>query len=225
MPSPIRFTLLSKRGDSLILASLVAFLLGYIPAHAESTTNPCHRITGASERLNCYDSQTGFSTQKIPSEADESATAPEPDGQQWQYQDEVSQLDDRKDVWLSLKSLNTQPNQIGHPETARLWVRCMNNSTNVFITFNDYTSEDQNVRYRLDDAPVKKVWMQTMNGGDGIGLWSGKSAIPLTKRFFGKDKLVVAYDSYSNHNLEFTFDISGLRSRIEPLASSCNWLP
>lgn len=180
----------------------------------------CHAVAEDEARLACYDHQTGY-------------TAPEPEpappenagGEQWQLSQETSNLDSRKDVWLHVSSDNTQPNQIGRPEHARLWVRCMNNSTNVFVTFNDYTPDNQNVRYKLDDGPVRKKWMVHMQGGEGVGLWSGKSAIPLAKELFDQKKLVVAYNSYNNFNLEFVFDVSGLRARIDPLAQSCGWTP
>lgn len=100
----------------------------------------------------------------------------------------------------------------------------MENKTNVLIGFDRYTTDDQNVRYRLDDEPVRKQWMTTMRGGDGVGIWSGSRAIPFIKQMFGKDSLVVAYDTYSGP-VEFSFNISGLRARIEPLAENCQWTP
>lgn len=188
----------------------------------------CHTLSGAQERLSCYDETTGYELQEV---AEEEATevlatdATSPQGGQWVYSDEESALDGRKDVWLSVLSENTQGNQINRPEKARLWIRCMQNSTNIFISFNSYTSDNQTVRYRLDEDSMKSVWMETMNGGDGIGVWSGGRAIPLIKNIFGKEKLVLGYSSYSSNNLEFTFNVSGLRARIDPLAESCHWQP
>ena len=190
---------------------------------AQEGANPCHALATDATRLSCYDAQTGYTGSEAGAVAP-GKDAPD-DGAQWLYSQETSSLDGKTDVWLSVSSENTQPNQIGRPERARLWVRCMNNSTNVFVTFNDYTPDDQNLRYKLDDGPIRKKWMISMQGGEGIGLWSGKSAIPFARAIFGKERLVLAYNSYNNFNLEFTFDVAGLRARIDPLARSCQWKP
>lgn len=100
----------------------------------------------------------------------------------------------------------------------------MNNRTNVLVGFDRYTTDDQSVRYRLDDGPVAQQWMQPMRGGEGIGIWSGARAIPFTRQLFGKERLVVGYNTYRGP-VEFTFPVSGLRARIAPLATSCNWTP
>jgi type VI secretion system protein VasI len=193
----------------------------------EGQFSSCHAVNDAEKRLACYDEATGYEKSDTVTKAtkpDASATEAS-QGRQWVYSDEKSALDGRKDIWLRVSSENTQPNQIGSPESATLWVRCMKNSTNVLIGFNSYTTDDQTVRYRLDEDKMRSVWMQTIKGGDGIGLWSGSRAIPFIKGMFGKDKLVIGYSSYSSNNLEFTFDISGLRARIPPLAEACHWAP
>tara|TARA_Y100000815_G_C13263787_1_gene470341 strand:+ start:145 stop:801 length:657 start_codon:yes stop_codon:yes gene_type:complete len=211
--------------------TLIALLLALSAqaGHAE-TEGPkgCHALSGAEDRLSCYDEATGYAPQEpVEEEAPEGLASDDTpqQGGHWIYSDEESALDGRKDVWLSVLSENTQGNQINRPEKARLWIRCMQNSTNIFISFNNYTTDNQTVRYRLDDDGMKTVWMETMTGGEGIGVWSGSRAIPLIKSIFGKEKLVLGYSSYSSNNLEFTFDVSGLRARIDPLAESCHWQP
>lgn len=190
----------------------------------------CHIMSTNYVRLMCYDKASGYVTPK-PDQPDEIVTeAPsvvpdvEPGGKQWRYKDETSALDNRKDVWLSLTSKNTEGNAIGSPIRATLWVRCMQNKTNLLIGFDRYTTDNQNVKYKLDDGPVQKQWMATMSGGDGIGIWSGSRAIPFIKRMFSKDSLVISYNTYTGP-VEFSFDISGLKERIDPLATACQWKP
>lgn len=180
----------------------------------------CHALEDSGDRLKCYDNTTGFVALIEPV-----ATSVVPDGSQWFLETETSALDGRTDVWLRVTSQNTQPNQIGRATRAHFWVRCMQNRTNAFITFESYTSRNQQVRYKLDDKPIQSVWMETMDGGRGIGLWSGNRAIPFVRELFGASELVMAYASYSDRNLEFTFDISGLRDQIAPLSDSCSWSP
>ena len=191
-----------------------------LPAQVFADISRCHDLTGSRDRLACYDEETRFEiVEDLEDKRDDTAE------QKWVVKTETSALDGRDDVWLSVQSENTQPDQIGRPAHARLYLRCMNDTTNVFLTFNSFTTEDQDVRFRLDDAPVRSVQMEVMNGGDGIGIWPGGLAIAFIRRLFEKERFVVAYRSYSNHNLEFSFDISGLKDRISPLAESCGWMP
>lgn len=188
----------------------------------------CHALSLGEERLSCYDDATGYEPTAEEPNTPVTAQEVEPivdDGEQWRFTNEKSALDGREDVWLSVTSQNTQPNQIGQTSRATFWVRCMQNKTNAFVLFNTYTSDDQTVRYRFDEESVKSIWMETMTGGEGIGVWSGGRAIPFIKDIFGKNELIIGYSSYSNNNLEFTFDVSGLRARIEPLAENCQWQP
>lgn len=210
------------------MIKLVAPIAGWfavlsVSANADQVANTCHVFDDAGTRLACYDSQTSYE----PKETQEAAatTPAKSPGSQWREAAETSALDGRKDVWLSVDSKNTQPNQIGSPEHARIWVRCMQNSTNFFVTFNDFTSDNQNVRFKIDEGSVQRIWMVHMRGGDGIGIWSGGKAIPFVKNLFDASDLTIAYKSFSNNNLEFDFDISGLRERIDPLANSCEWKP
>ena len=188
---------------------------------ATSAAASCLEIQNPLERLRCYDEVFGFERPDVEAAIDSQLT----DGTHWHVETETSALDGRTDVWLRVMSENTQPNQIGRATRAYFWVRCMQNTTNAFITFESYTARDQQVRYKLDEAPVQTVRMETMDGGRGIGLWSGRRAIPFVRELFGSSEIVVGYASYSDRNLEFTFNISGLRDQIGPLADSCGWTP
>jgi len=130
----------------------------------------------------------------------------------------------QKDVWLAVPSENRQGNQIGRLESATLWLRCMEKTTGLVIELDKYTSDAQNVRIKFDDGPIQKQWRNTLRGGEGVGVFTGAKVIPLIKKMFDKRKMIVSYDTYSN-NVEFVFNISGLRERIDPLAAACNWKP
>lgn len=211
----------------LIGLSLALCKLAGVAVAEDDLTN-CHGISGDATRLLCYDNMTGYEPEEMDQPAAiapaEEAIPTEARGAQWRYSEERSALDNRKDVWLSVTSRNTEGNSIGTPTRAWLWVRCMNNRTNVFIGFNRYTSDSQNVRYRFDDGPIQNQWMDPLRGGEGIGIWSGGRAIPFIRQMFGKEELVVAYDTFSGP-VEFVFDVAGLRARVDPLANACEWSP
>lgn len=196
-------------------------------AASEERFDKCHMMKTDYIRLICYDKETGYEKPLVEPEETEQVNEVSPqesEGKHWRYSEDRSALDNRKDVWLSVSSKNTEGNSIGSPIRATLWLRCMENKTNVVIGFDLYTTDNQNVKYKFDDGAVQKQWMEVMRGGDGVGIWSGARAIPFIRKMFDKQKMVVAYKTYSR-SVEFTFDISGLRSRIEPLAEQCEWTP
>lgn len=208
---------------------IVGIFLPSIIFADEAALEKCHKISTDYIRLLCYDRETGYKKIEADPKAKDRVEKADPttskqSGKQWRYSEEVSALDDRKDVWLSVFSKNTEGNSIGSPIRATLWIRCMENKTNVLIGFDRYTTDDQNVRYKFDNEPIDKQWMETMRGGDGIGIWSGSRSISFIRKMFDKERLVIAYNTYSAP-VEFTFDISGLRARIPPLARECEWTP
>lgn len=219
----------------LAIATAAPLFLLSSPASAIEP-QACHGKSEIAERLACYDEATGYKAEaegpmgEVATRESEATSSPETaetedQGEQWRLTTERSEMDGRSDVWLRLQSENRQPNQIGSPETATLWIRCMQNKTNLLISFNSYTSDGQTVRYKFDEEIPKRIWMDNILGGDGIGVFSGGKAIPFIKEFYGKKRFIVAYNSYSNHNLEFTFDVAGLKARIAPVAESCGWKP
>lgn len=206
---------------ALIYSAILSCALATPVSSHEMTGSACHALTDDAKRLDCYDRRTGRASEEAETAEEQANTQ---SGDHWWFSEEESALDSRKDVWLRVTSSNSEPDNIGGLRNAYLWVRCMENRTNLFITFDRYTSDNQNVKYRLDEGAVKKQWMETMNGGDGIGIWSGGRAIPFIKSMLGKDEMVVSYDTYSAL-VEFKFDISGLNNRIAPLAEACSWRP
>jgi len=209
---------------SVRISAITAVLLSGSIVNAQTEdTSECLAIKDDIPRLACYDAALKY-VKDDAGVVEVEAETPIATGQHWRLTEENSALDDRTDIWLSVTSKNTEGNSIGSPIRATLFMRCMENKTNVLIGFDRYTTDNQNVRFRLDDTPVQSQWMETMRGGDGIGVWSGGPAIPLIKKFLGHSKLVIGYNTYTGP-VEFEFDISGLDQRIEPLANSCGWKP
>jgi type VI secretion system protein VasI len=208
-----------------ILAVALALPSGLL-AETKRTLENCHAMSTGYIRLMCYDEVSGFKAEKEEqvSEAAETEQISKPSGNQWRVSTEKSALTGRTDVFMSISSENRESNNIGTPEAGRLWIRCMDNTTALLITHGIYVSDAHNVRYKLDDGPIQKKWMNTLNGGDGVGLFSGSASIPFIKSMFGKDKMVAVISGYSR-KVELVFDISGLRERIDELATSCEWTP
>ncbi|AJY46896.1 type VI secretion system-associated protein TagO [Martelella endophytica] len=192
----------------------------------------CHNQDTDRARLICYDHVTGYEASAEPGapisgdELDKNlaktADKVKKLGLQWRVRETKSKLDERHDVFLTTLSSNTQPNQIGQYEHASLTVRCMENTTSVLFGLPQYISDSQTVRYRLDDDPVRSIWMDPMRGGDGAGVWTGAKAIPFIKQMLGKNELILSFKAYSR-GLEFTFPIYGLKGHINQVAEACKW--
>ena len=211
-----------KRLTYCIVAAALALPSGIL-AETKRTLEDCHIMNTGYIRLMCYDEVSGFKAEKAP-EPTTSKQVTKPSGNQWSVSTEKSALTGRTDVFMSIASENREPNSIGTPEAGRLWIRCMDNTTALLIMHGIYVSDAHNVRYKLDDGPIQKKWMRTLRGGDGVGLFSGRASIPFIKSMFDKDKMVAVISGYSR-NVELEFDISGLRDRIDELATSCEWKP
>lgn len=208
-----------------VLAVSLALPTGLL-AETKRTLKDCHVMSTGYIRLMCYDEVSGFKSDNAEqtSETTETKQITKPSGNQWDVSTEKSALTGRTDVFMSISSENREPNSIGTPEAGRLYLRCMDNTTALLIIHGIYVSDAHNVRYKFDDGPIQKKWMNPLKGGDGVGLFSGRASIPFIKSMFDKDKMVAVISGYSR-DAELVFDISGLRDRIDELATSCEWKP
>ena len=205
-------------------AALIAVMLMIASqAGAVDILKLCHPWDDRETRLDCYDQFTRFNSSSENSLTEDSKATAVVGGTQWRHNQGFSEMYGTKHIWLSVISTNTQRNRIEKLETAWFGLRCMDNKTNLFIRFEDYINEDQNVRYKTDNDSIKSVWMRAFKTNDGVGIFSGRKAIPFIKKLADKKQLIVRFKSYSNASLEFIFDISGLRSQVKELADACEW--
>lgn len=156
------------------------------------------------------------------------AAPPAPlDKGKWYVTEDTSQLDDSATVVLSLESNDTIAGQFGEAGPARIYLRCMENTTSVFLVLNDmFLSDIQGfgtVDFRIDAKAVDKVRMQSSTDNKALGLWSGGSAIPFAKKLMDGEKVVFRATPYSESPVEFSFDLAGLPVALAPLRNACKW--
>ena len=144
----------------------------------------------------------------------------------WEIMTDVSKIDDTKSVYLSV--LADKEVRIGRYDRTKpiLWVRCRENETSVFVVYNHFLGSDEiSVTLRRDaEAAMKSDWSISTNHF-ATGLWGGSSAIEFIKSLYGKRQLLVRLTPYSESSVTVSFDISGLKSVIPPLAKACGWAP
>lgn len=201
-----------------ILYFAAAVALGF-PSSALSQADKCAGIENDLDRLACYDAASG----RTPSSKTSKAAG------SWNERIVTSEFEDTKDVFLYVDS--EAPIDCGSlrgSSEARLFLRCMENTTAVIIqTKCHLTSSRYNgygdVDVRMDDAPAKVVSMESSTSNDALGLWSGGKAIPFIKSMIGKEKLITRFTPFSESPVTARFDITGLDEAIAPLRESCGW--
>ena len=110
---------------------------------------------------------------------------------------------------------------------ATLLLRCLENTTAIYITTNCYLSSGYGgygrVDVRLDDTPAFHSDMDASTDNKALGLWRGNRSIPFIKRMLGKDRMIVRFTPFNESPVTAKFDIAGLEEAIKPLRESCGW--
>ena len=142
----------------------------------------------------------------------------------WRVRTETSPLDDSTSVFLRTSGTPIQ-GPYGEDVIPRLHIRCVENSTAVYIHFGGHFMSDYlhgRVDYRIDDTPARHRQFSESNSHEALGLWHG-TGIGFIKSLFGHDELYVRATPHSESWVSTTFRIGGLEEEITPLRHSCDW--
>lgn len=145
----------------------------------------------------------------------------------WRIQNEVSKLDDTKNVFLSTKNTNNVTDRFGRAKTITMHIQCRENTTLFYVHFDTFMSDHRNgtVTYRLDKAKARTVKMRESNNNQALGLWNGGSSIPMLRKMLGKKYMLIQATPHSDSAITAEFDIAGIDTAIAPLAEACGWKP
>lgn len=199
---------------SLFLAALVSTAAGQ--THA-ATPEDCAKIAADTERLACYDLQFKASVSSVPQPAES----------KWLVREEVSKIDDSKNVLLYLSATEPITDRLGQPSILALSIACREGKTNLWLYFGGQFMADLNgggrVTYRIDKAAAKTRSFEESNDNEALGLWSGGAAIPFIKELFGGTTLLVRATPFNESSVTAELPIAGLEEAIKPLRQACNW--
>lgn len=201
----------------LWIAAGSALLAALLSQGAQATgAETCAAIPAATDRLACYDALF-----QVTADADPARTG------KWTLRTGVSPMTDQPTVFLSLDSENAIPAPEGRFGPGVLRLRCQENTTAAFMTFNDHLMADAEghgrVEYRIDDRPMNRVEMDANANALSLGLWNGRRSIPWITSLLGHDRLVVRATPPGESALTLTFDIGGLDAAIVDLRDTCGW--
>ena len=181
---------------------------------------PVTTPSGAPESARTDASPSSGSTAVPAPEAPRIAVIPS----NWEVVDERSELDNTRSVFASVQSENMLSNSIGMGEKIRITIRCSEETTAIYIEWPGYMGFDGvRARWKIDDGPVQSRTLEPAQGGQGVGFWSGSTAIPMINAMLDHDRLVMSMASYGQGSQEAIFDIRGLRSAAMQVAEACSW--
>ena len=145
----------------------------------------------------------------------------------WQVTEEKSKIDDSKNVFLNLASLESIRNQYGQVARLELWISCREKKTDLYFTFGGHFMSSVNgagaLTYRVDKKAAQKKEFTESNNHQALGLWSGPTSIPFIKEMFGGSTLFVRAVPYNESAVTGDFNISGIEDAIKPLREACRW--
>lgn len=196
------------------------FLAFALTACASSAwAQECVDIVDDLERLECYDAAAGVMEREVQSPVSD-----------WVVEIETSAFEDTTDVFVSVDSrepVACQP--FGPPQPASLVIRCLENTTSVFIVtgnchlasgFEGYGSVD----VRVDSKPSRTVSMNASTSNRALGFWRGNQAIAFIQgNLLGGERLLTRFTPYGRNPTTAEFNISGIDEALEPLRAECGW--
>lgn len=198
----------------------------------------CTEIEAPGIRMICYDRVLKDGGKAVlpdvkapPATPPDVVTSPPTDAQptgNWRTRRDKSAMTDQETVVLSLQSNEmVQCRQFGSPSYLTLIIRCMEDTTSLYITGDCHVASGfygyGKVTLRLDDGKPFNRNMDDSTDSSALGLWDGGSSIPLLKQMIGKDRMIARFTPFGANPIEPSFTISGLDEAIKPVREACGW--
>lgn len=174
----------------------------------------CAALSDDKSRLECYD----LAHRKTANVANAS---------KWQVREEKSRLDDSREVFLAVSSLNPIRGKYGQTKYGTMVINCQDKATNIYFVFGDHFMSSLQgagkVNARVDTNTPKTIPMIESNDHSALGLWGNRTAVPYIKDMLGGKSLYVRAVPYNESAIEMDFPIAGLDEAIKPLREACKW--
>lgn len=143
-------------------------------------------------------------------------------GKNWEVSRGTSSRDDSPTVTISTPAQNFARNVIGLPTVPRLWVRCMENQTDVIVSIEGaYLNNDPiPVSTRIDKHASERTTWSMSTGHDAV---LRRNPIAFVRRLVASESLWVELTPYGQNPVSFTFATDGLDLHIGELQRACKW--
>ena len=160
--------------------------------------------------------------------APESESVPEPlvDEGDWRTSQTTNPIDDSATVVAILEA--SQGVGGFNDDPIRLVARCQSNKTEVYFNWHDFLGDDTNdvysdrkrVTYRFPPADATTELWGISTDNDAT---FAARPIPFLRTLVESDQLVMQTTPYGESPTTATFDLTGARDAIEPIAETCSW--
>lgn len=143
---------------------------------------------------------------------------------QWRVSEDASAMDGSKQVVLTRDAENDIQGSY-HSERPSLIVRCKEGKTEVYMVTGmsasvEYDTESHTVRVRFDDGrPTTQHWSEST---DHNALFA-PNAVQLAKQLVRAKTLVIEFTPFDASPAVTRFNLQGLGTHLEKVASACGW--
>ena len=173
----------------------------------------CAAENNTVKRLDCYD-QLAARYGQAPKETVTNAASKG----KWLTKTNTDPLTD-KSVFLAILEADSGRGTYG--DTARLFVRCQDNTTEAYINWKTFLGSDGiRVTSRIDKNPAKTSTWDIST--DHKASFMPNAAATL-KNFIGATSFVANLTPYSESPITAVFDITGAESALEDISKGCGW--
>lgn len=173
----------------------------------------CASVEGDLARLDCYDKLAVKHKLNGP----QVISAESKDLGKWDVKTEINPIDDSKTILLALKS-DSAESRYGEP--VYMVIRCMSNTTDLFISWNDFLGSEASVLTRVGDSKaVTSVWSLSTDKKASFH----PNSISFIKDLVKSNKFIAQITPYNESPVTATFDTSGLSNALKPLRETCKW--
>lgn len=226
---PLRWRILCHALGRRAFAGAISLILLAVTAPSPSASEACAHMDDDDLRLACYDREYRDAPEAGTAEDATANDDEAPIRIAWTSDTEVSKIDDSTNVFLRTRS--TEPVRsrfgLGQGQHATLLLRCMENTTSLYIAMNDSFLADSlgygDITFRIDDQPAFERSFTVSTDNHALGLWRGGNAIPFIRKLFGGETLLAKVTPFNESPVTLTFPISGLETAVEPLREACHW--
>jgi len=201
-------------GIAAILPSLLA-----LSGEVDRDLAACAAKINAAERLSCYDDLA--KTRNVASPEIETAKNGD-----WNVQTETSKVDDSKNVYLRVDSIDTFRDRYGNSKSATFFITCQEHSTQTFFVLGGMFLADTggfgDVTVRIDRNKAQTMSLTESTDNQALGIWRG-AGVPFIKSLIGKTRLLLVATPYNESSITVEFNITGLGEALQPLREACSW--
>jgi type VI secretion system protein VasI len=144
-------------------------------------------------------------------------------------------MDDTTTVGIWARSNDSVTSMLGRPVTPKITILCRNDETQAYVDIGGPFAQETRswegessygyttgipLRLRVDHDPPIPNFGAASNDQTSAFF---SSPIPVLKKMFGHDKLLVEYTPMGDGPKTIEFGITGLAEAIDPVRKACKW--